>query len=188
MSAVDIRETLALIEREADDFGDAIEAEMEAAAAAEGAEREEARRRAAGFWEILFADIEAGLAAADSTRAIYRSSIERLRALRDHFDAQLSDAERRLELVNEAVKRALIAAAAAAGQETIRIKGARVNCGLARTQPSVVVEVPAELLPRTYQRVKVEPDKKALAAALKGGQEVPGVRLEHGLRVDWRGA
>lgn len=182
-----LRKSLELLQREAEDFGDAIDAELEAVGT-EGAAREAAAQRAAGFWEILFADLESGLAAADTTRAMCRAAAERLRTLRDHFDAQLRDAERRLNVVDAAVKRALLAAAAAAGQETIRIRGPRVNVGLSRLPPSVVVEVPPELLPREFQRVKVEADKKALAAAIKSGGEVQGVRLESGLRVDWRGA
>ena len=183
----DMGKHLELLTREAEDFGDAIDAELAAAESGEE-ERSQALARAAEFWALLFADLQSGLGAADAARAGLKSARERLKSLRDHYEGQLRDVERRLEVADEAVRRALLAAAKAAGTDTIRVKGERVNVGLVRTPARVVVDVPAELLPRSCQRVSVEPDKKALASALKGGEEIPGVRLERGLRVDWRGA
>ncbi|RUP35808.1 MAG: hypothetical protein EKK60_16880 [Gordonia sp. (in: high G+C Gram-positive bacteria)] len=186
--SVELTKALDILAGEARDFGEAIDAELEVAAAGDDTERAQASERAAEFWRILFADLEAGLTAADSARAIERAAAERARALRDHFAAQVAAAERRIDIIDEAVRRALVAAAAAGGKETIRVRGARVNVGLVHKPAAVVLEIPVELLPRAFQRVKIEPDKRAIAEALKAGEEVTGAKLERGLRVDWRGA
>lgn len=181
---IDIASTIEVITKEARDIGEAVDAVLEADEVAD----EEAREHAETLYRILFEDVEAGLAAVDSARALELAGLQRAKAIADHYARQAKEAERRLEVIDGFALRALKAAAEAAGQETIRIKGQRVNVGLVRTPPSVVVDVPAELLPRAFQRVKIEPDKKALGAALKRGEEVPGVHHESGVRVDWRGA
>lgn len=49
-----------------------------------------------------------------------------------------------------------------------------------RKSESVVVDGAPELLPEQYQRTKVicEADKTAIKAAIKGGEQVPGARIE----------
>jgi hypothetical protein len=46
-----------------------------------------------------------------------------------------------------------------------------------KTPPAVEFDGAPELLPEQYQRVKIEADKKAMSAALKAGQEIPGAKL-----------
>lgn len=55
--------------------------------------------------------------------------------------------------------------------ETLRVKS------YYRKSESVSIDVPVEQLPEEYLRIKAEPDKTSIGAALKNGIEIPGVSI-----------
>jgi hypothetical protein len=87
---------------------------------------------------------------------------------------------RNLEVSAEAIK-------LAEGQMANRRKA--IENSVKKNPPAVHVEAP-ELVPAEFMRIPPPPppvvDKKAVADALKAGQDVPGCRLEHGTRLDIR--
>lgn len=60
-----------------------------------------------------------------------------------------------------------------------QIEGAHHIAAVAAT-PKAVVVTDIDALPEQFRRVKVEPDKAAISAALKAGQTVPGATLTNG--------
>lgn len=55
--------------------------------------------------------------------------------------------------------------------ETPRVKG------YWRKSESVTIDVPAQELPEEYLRIKAEPDKTSIGAALKKGISIPGASI-----------
>lgn len=55
--------------------------------------------------------------------------------------------------------------------ETPRVKG------YYRKSETVAIDVPAEKLPEEYLRIKAEPDKTSIGAALKKGIKIPGASI-----------
>ena len=68
----------------------------------------------------------------------------------------------------------------------LKIEGPHFSISIKKNPPAVHVEAP-ELVPAEFMRIPPPPppvvDKKAVADALKAGQDVPGCRLEHGTRL-----
>lgn len=68
-----------------------------------------------------------------------------------------------------------------------RIEGPHFLIAIKKNPPAVAVEAP-ELVPPKFMRIPPPPpaeiDKKAIADALKSGEDVPGCRLEQGTRLE----
>jgi hypothetical protein len=102
-------------------------------------------------------------------------------------DAEAQMAARRKALENRAarVKDYLHASMLVAGVDKIECALFRLSV---RNNPPAVEVYDALSIPAQYMRQPElpppAPDKKALAEALKRGEEVPGVRLTHGTRVE----
>ena len=51
------------------------------------------------------------------------------------------------------------------------------------SQPSVIIDIEPEDLPRDYQKVNIEPDKDALKQAINAGETINGVDLKTGEHI-----
>jgi len=96
-----------------------------------------------------------------------KSDIEQLKKEADSFAQKAKAAERKLESLKGYLRWAL---------NGEKFKTLKVSVSY-RTTTSVEVNVPAELLPLEYQRVKTEPDKTELKEALESGKAIEGVEL-----------
>jgi len=70
-----------------------------------------------------------------------------------------------------------------------RVTTALFSLVVKKNPPAVVIDSEAELPPEFLHQPEAPPpvpDKKAIAAALKAGQAVPGAHAEQGLRLDIR--
>lgn len=189
-NSTDIDEIMASIEAEVRDFGEAIDLELEAADLGD----DRAAQHAADMIERMFVDLGSGLEAYDAWSARQAAAEAQVRRLVEHYKAQLDAVLERQERAEAAVLRVLVAAAEKKGLKTLtgehRIRTARINVGLAATPARLVLdkalEESPELLPREFQRRKVEADKAAIKAAIKAGTEVRGAELVTGVRIDRR--
>lgn len=120
----------------------------------------------------------------------YAVIINSLKSDADVLDAEIKrlTARKAAMLANaERMKSRLMTAMIMAGRE--KIKTARYTLGIQKTTPSVVLDTDdLEKIPAEYL-IKQEPkiDKRGIAAALKGGKDMPGVaHLEQGVALQIR--
>lgn len=183
-----IPEALRELEREIVDYNDYIE---ELA----GAEDEDQRKSAETLEEYLFESAEEGLAAVPAWEAAQRAQRAKAKSLRDYYAEEVRHIDAKIAASTEAVRRVLLRKAGVADESELveghaaHVKSSRVNVALVRKggrQPTHV-SIPAELLPREYQRRTITPDMAAINKALMSGEEVDGCTLEpRGYRVSWR--
>lgn len=112
-----------------------------------------------------------GEACAAAHRAL-AAEAEHWRAEASRLMARAKRADRAAALVAERAT-ALVLAAEAIGGEGVRVGPLRMQ----RNAGRVVVEVP-EALPEAMWIVRREPNKTAIAAAIKAGESIPGARVE----------
>jgi hypothetical protein len=104
-------------------------------------------------------------------------------------EAEAAMAARRKAMENRAarVKDYLHASMLVAGVEKIECPLFKVSV---RNNPAAVEVFQPELIPASFMRQPepppAAPDKKAIAEAMKAGQDVPGCRLTHGTRLEIR--
>jgi hypothetical protein len=102
-------------------------------------------------------------------------------------EAQMSARRKALENRAARVKDYLHASMLVAGVEKIECPLFRMSV---RNNPPAVEVYQPELIPQQFMNQPEPPppapDKKAIAAALKAGQEVPGCKLTHGTRLEIR--
>lgn len=98
----------------------------------------------------------------------------RARAARDEA-ARLADKARAMEARCERVKRKYCEVMQARGLR--KVSGEVYSISLRRFEKVEVTDLSAIADDPVLVRVKLEPDKRAIAEALKGGMEIPGCRL-----------
>ena len=138
--------------------------------------------------EELMADIENTLielfSAIDKKRESYvhviRSTTAHAKNLRDEA-RHLSNRAKRMENLSEYLKHRLHDDMTASGE--VRADAGIFKLRIATSPARVVLEVPAELLPKAYQKVAVTANTNALRAALKDGQQIDGAVLEQGTHL-----
>jgi hypothetical protein len=123
---------------------------------------------------------------AERTACVIRH-IEALAASIKEAEAQMAARRKALENRAARVRDYLHASMLVAGVE--KIECALFRLSIRNNPPAVEVYEPG-LIPASFMRQPEPPppapDKKALAEALKSGQDIPGVRLTHGTRLDIR--
>lgn len=120
--------------------------------------------------EPAFADMLAALCrAADEAGASVAAIKERIAALEDR--------KLRHEARREEYRSLIFAALDAAGQRAW--KSPEFTVSIAPGRPGVVITNPAAI-PDDFVRIKREPDKTAIGAALANGAEIPGADLRNG--------
>lgn len=124
-------------------------------------------------------DIRLEQAAAKAVVGELQAQLEEARARLDGYDRQLAEIEERI----------VRPVCARLGQGDTRVvKTGVVRVAIHKTPARVVISDPdvVPLLPDEMRRVKYEPDKSAIKAALEAGATFPGIELQHNTRVDWR--
>lgn len=117
----------------------------------------------------------------------YIHESERQVASLKEYAKELAERAKRAERGIEWLKGYLLAHMQASGMQSITDERGIFSAKVRQNPPSVVIDEPG-LLPEGYWRQKPppapEPDKTAIAAALKEGRDVPGAHLERGVRLE----
>lgn len=117
--------------------------------------------------------IDAAMAEIDECELL----IAGLKAKETEFEARRKTIERRAERVRALIEQAMFAT----DQKTMKLPTATIS--LTQRAPGLVVTNEADIPSRFFveqERPAPKLDKKALAAAIKAGEEVPGATLDNG--------
>ena len=117
---------------------------------------------------------------ADIMTALCRAADEasHASAMVDARIGALKERERRLNAQHEEYRRLIFAAMDAAGQ--LAWKSPEFTVSLSPGRPGVVITDP-EAIPGAFMRVRREPDKTAIGAAIASGADIPGAEMRNGL-------
>jgi len=131
---------------------------------------------------LLFDTLDGETDAVDQLRRILRHGIEAsvfAEALKRHIDV-LKQRKARFEAREDACRAAVREAMDALG--LTRLQSPDFTASIIPGRPRVVVP-DVDALPDAFVRTTVEPDLSAIAAALKGGEDVPGASFSNAAPV-----